>query len=195
MSIDEREEVLRSSNDGLRETLRNQLAAHRNINQRAIDLVKIDLLAASVTVSGISLSGTPTVVPYLAAATLGFLYSIGSAVRVFRPRHFSRGLGPVEVDRIRRELDDGMPPDVHHDQLLMTYRDAVASNSTEYLTEASLFGDAVWASVAGVLFSALAAGTVVVGTPVELVPVAYVVLPATCLWGKERYGFDRNDNP
>ncbi|GAA0267327.1 hypothetical protein [Halobacterium noricense] len=139
MSVDEREEVLRSSSEGLRETLRNQLAAHRNVNQRAIDLVKIGLLAASIAVSDISLSGVVAVVPYLAAATVGFL--------------------------------------------------------CEYLTEASLFGDAVWASVAGVLFTSVAAGCVVATPPLALVPVVYAAVPAACLWGKERYGFPTNTEP
>lgn len=194
MTAEEREAVFESSSEGLRETLQNQLAAHRNVNQRAIDLVKTDLLAAIVAVSGISLSGTPAVVPYLAAATAGFLFSIWSSIRVFRPRHFSRGLGPVETDRIKRHLEEGMPPDVHYDQLLLTYRDAVASNNNEYLTEVSLFGDAVWASVAGVLFAAVAAGSVVFGPPLELVPVVYLVVPAVCLLGKERHGFEEKES-
>ena len=190
MSVDERETVLRSSNRGLEETLRNQLAAHRNVNQRAIDLVKIDLLAGSIAVSGISLSGTSAVVPYLTAATVGFFYAIWSAVRVFRPRHFSRGMGPKEADRIRRELDEGMTADVYHDQVLLTYQEAVASNSEEYLTEAALFGNAVWASVAGLLFASAAAGSVVFSPPAEFAVVVYVLVPAACLWGKERYGFE-----
>lgn len=193
MTIDEREEVFRSSNAGLRDTLSNQLAAHRSVNQRAVDLVKIDLLAASVTASGISLAGSPEAIPYLVASTLGFLYAIVSSVRVFRPRHFSRGLGPTEVDRIRQAVEDGMTPDVHYDQLMVTYRNAVASNSREFLTEASLFGNAVWASVAGVLFAATAAAAVLVSLPSVVALLAYVSIPAGCLLGKERYGFEENE--
>ena len=193
MSVDEREEIFRNSNHALQETLQNQLAAHRNMNQRAIDLVKIDLLAASVVVSGISLSGTSAVASFLAASTLSFLYSIWTSVRVFRPRHFSRGLGSAEVDRIKRAADSGITSDVHHDQMLLTYRDAVAENSNEYLTEALLFGNAVWASVTGVSFAAIAAVAVVVVPPLGTVPFAYVVVLVACLWGKEQYGFEENE--
>ena len=193
MPVDEREEILRSSNHALRETLQNQLAAHRNLNQRAVDLVKIDFLAASVAISGISLSGTEAVVPYLAASTLSFLYSIWASVRVFRPRHFSRGLGSAEIERIRQAIDSEVPPDIHYGQMLLSYRDAVTENSNEYLAEAVLFGNAVWASVGGVLFAAIAASTVLVALPLELVLFAYAVVPSACLLGKEQYGFERNE--
>lgn len=198
MSDNDREEIFRSTNLGLQNTLQNQLAAHRNLNQRAVDLVKIDLLTASVIVSGVSLSGHPSVYPYLAASIVGFLYSIWVSVRVFQPRHFSRGLGTdtdstnISIVDIQNDANDGMPPDVHHEQLLMTYRDAVAKNSDEYLCEANLFENAVWASVAGFLFAVVAATAGLYSFPVGLALVAYVVIPVVCLWGKDRY--DRSTN-
>lgn len=189
MTADDRDAVLRSSNNALRETLQNQLAAHRNLNQRSIDLVKIDLLAASLVVSGVSLAGTAATLPYAGAAIAAFLYSLLAAVRVFRPRHFTRGLGPNEVARVLENVDDGMPRDVHQEQLSMTYRDAVSSNSSEYVTEAVLFDRAVWASIAAVLFAALGAGAGVVSVSPTVVPLAYVGVPLGCLWAKNRYGF------
>lgn len=193
MSASDREEIFRSSNHGLRETLQNQLAAHRNINQRAIDLVKIDLLAASIAVSAISLSGVSDGVPYLVASVVSFLYSIWASVRVFRPRQFSRGIGPDEAARIQSAAEEEMPPDAHHEQLTMAYRDAVAKNSDAYLTEMGLFGNAVWASVAAVLFAGIGAVTVHVRIPVATVPVLFVTVPVACGWRKEQYGYDEKN--
>lgn len=195
MSVDEQEEIFRSSNRALQETLQNQLSAHRNLNERAIDMVKIDLLAASVIVSGVTVSGASAVIPYMAASTLSFLYSIWASVRVFRPRHFSRGLGPEEIDRITKEANEKMPPEIHHEQMMLTYRDAVADNSVEYLDESILFGKAIWASVAGVLFALVTAIASLLPLPVGVAPAVYVIVPGICLWGKEKYGFDANDEP
>lgn len=195
MSADDREEIYRSSNQGLRETLQNQLAAHRNLNERAIDLVKIDLLAASVIVSGVTISGSSAVLPYLAASTTSFLYAIWASVRVFRPRGFSRGLGPEDVKRIEGDVSDGMPPDVHHEQMMLSYRDAVSDTSGEYLNEVELFGNATWASVAGVMFAVVTAGASLLKPPTVVAIPAYVIVPVLCFWGKEKYGFDGNGEP
>lgn len=111
------------------------------------------------------------------------------AARVFRPRHFTRGLGPNEVARALENVDDGMSRDVHREQLSMTYRDAIASNSSEYVTEAVLFDRAVWGSVAAVLFAALGAGAGVVPVSPLAVPLAYIGVPLGCLWAKNQYGF------
>lgn len=191
MSASDREEIFRSSNDGLRETLQNQLAAHRDINQRAIDLVKIDLLAASIAASALSLSSVSVVVPYLSASVVCFVYSIWASVRVFRPRHFSRGLRPEETNRIQRNAHEGMPPDAHHEQLTMTYREAVSDNSDAYLVEATQFENAVWGSVAAVLFASVAALAVQTRAPTVLAPAAYLCVPVVCFLGKEQYGYDR----
>lgn len=191
MPASDREEVFRSSNQALRETVENQLAAHRSINQRALDLVKIDLLAASIAVSAISLTDVQVVVPYLAASVVAFLYSVWESVRVFRPRHFTRGLGAVETGRIQQAADGGLTPDVHHEQLAMAYREAVVNNSNAYLAEAILFGNAVWASVAVVLFAAVAATVVRVPVSPVVTPLVCVVVLLVCLWGKDQYGFER----
>lgn len=190
MSASDREEVFRSTNTGLRETIQNQLAAHRDINQRAIDLVKIDLLGASIVVSVVSLLDVQGLVPYSVASVAAFLYSIWASVRVFRPRHVSRGLGATETNRIRRIAGDSLPPDAHHEQLAVSYRDAVLHNSTAYLVEARLFGRADWSSVAAVLFAAVAAVALQFPVPRFVVGVVYVAVPVACLWGKNRYGYE-----
>lgn len=192
MSASDREEVYRSTNRGLRATIQNQLASHRNISQRAIDLVKIDLLGASIAISVVSLSNVPVVIPFLAASVVAFLYSIWTSVRVFRPRHVSRGLGVSETWRIREIAENGVPPDAHHEQLTVTYREAVLHNSTAFVREAQLFGRAVWSSVAAVLFAAVAAAVIHVPVPGFVTPFVYVSVPAVCTWGKERYGYEHD---
>jgi hypothetical protein len=85
-----------------------------------------------------------------------------------------------------------MPPDVHHEQMMLSYRDAVADTSGEYLNEVELFGNAIWASVAGVVFAVVTAAATLLKPPIVVAVPAYVVVPVICLWGKEKYGFEGN---
>ncbi len=94
MNSDKEAEIYKSGYEELQNTVENQLADHHELNQRAIDLAKIDILAVSIVVSGTSLSQQIRGIPLIIAGLGALLLSLWHCLQVYRPREFTNGIGP-----------------------------------------------------------------------------------------------------
>jgi hypothetical protein len=174
------EKIYGSTYEELRNTLQERLRAHRELNRRAIDLAKIDLLSVSVLVSGITFSGElRDVLLYFTAGVLALLYSLWHCVHVYRLRHFARGLAGEPADEVEAGVVSGISVATHYENLVESYRRAVVSFRDTYYEE--------------VIFVAAAVRVVLPSYPPALdVPVLFAV-PVVAFWGRDKYESDEPD--
>lgn len=189
----DRERIFESTCRELSKTIGNQLTAYHEINQRAVDLAKIDLLAVSVVVTGLSLSKLEVSLPLLGGLS-SLLYALWSCVRVYEPRSFARGLGAGNVEKIDSEAGPELDLVEHYRNVMFAYERAIDA-FTEYHREArESFRDALWSSLAAISFFAIVALRRFLPRYPESYDVVWVVLvPVVMLWGKDKYGENTTD--
>ncbi|MBC9986406.1 hypothetical protein E4P24_08455 [Haloferax sp. AS1] len=173
------------STDELRNTLENILDSHHEISQRAIDLVKINILSLSVIVTGVSFAGL-NVSLTLAAGFVSFLYSIWSCIQVYHPREFNRGIGRKGGIDMDKAISNGISSSEFYRKVLYSYTDAIQKAEDAHEHEKSCFQNGLWASIAAILFFSVA-GMIHIsgGISFELEYPLLIVIPVLVLWGKD----------
>lgn len=184
--------ILESTCQELSKTIENQLTAYHEINQRAVDLAKIDLLTVSVVVTGVSLSKLAVSLPLL-GGLLSFLYALWSCLRIYEPRTFARGLGAESVSEIDARVESGLTVEEHYRTVMETYKMAIRLFIESHRDAKSTFRTALWSSMTAITFFAV----VVVRRYLPDYPHSYDVfwlflIPVAMLWGKDKYGDDRS---
>lgn len=190
--VADHEQIYESTCTQLSRTLQNLLDSHHELNQRAIDLAKINLLSISVVVSGVAfVSGLREALVPISAGVLALLYSLWCCVDVYRPRRFARGIGSDAVDEVRDAVSDGASVGQHYDNLMGSYGAAIAAFQSTYDDEVESYRNALWSSVASILF--LVAAVVRLTLPYfgpVLDALALLVIPVVSLWRKNKYERD-----
>lgn len=189
--VTDEERIFESACQELRKTVENQLDVYHELNRRAVDLAKIDLLVVSVVVTGLSLSSIEVSIPLL-GGLLSLLYALWSCARIYEPRSFARGLAAESVDEIESRVDSGLDVEDHYRAVMYAYRRAITTFSNTHKEVSELFRDALWSSVAAITFFAI----VVARQFFPEYPSSYdllwlVVVPAVILWGKDKYDDER----
>jgi len=168
----------------LRNTLEHFLSSHDQLSQRAIDLAKIDLLSASVIVTGVSISGINFTL-VLIGGFLSFLYSIWACAQVYKPRRFERGFGRNAAISIDKNIKSGVSPEDHYRKVLYSYVESVQEAQRQHEIEKEKFQDALWASVTAILFfAATGVGHAAGGLPFQVDLFALVSIPIVAMWGR-----------
>lgn len=178
-------ELYDKSTEELQYTLNNILDSHHEISQRAIDLVKINILSLSVIVTGVSLAGLNLSLTLL-AGFVSFLYSIWSCVQVYHPREFKRGIGRKGGISMDKMISNGASGDKFHRKILYSYTDAIQKAEYAHEHEKSCFQNGLWASIAAILFFSLAgvihvSGGILYAFEFPLL----IIIPVLVLWGKD----------
>lgn len=169
----------------LEKTHKEELKLHENLTQKAIDVVKVDLLSLSLLATGISVA--PAGFSFsllLVASVVSFVYAIWAAVQVFDPTNYPRGIdsrGGIQIDR---QIRDGIDAEGYYRRLLYSYVSATEEFDEKFDTERTYFTYAVWSTYAGVLFLLVSALNVVyldLAVWAEIPPLICVVVLVT--WG------------
>ncbi|GGL57546.1 hypothetical protein [Halocalculus aciditolerans] len=176
----------------LQDTLQNILASHTQLNQRAIDLVKIDLLSASVVLTGVSLSKIHASL-LLLAGFFSFGYSIWSCAKVYHPREFKRGLSENAARKIDQDIRDGMSPKTYYRRVYFSYLDPIEEGREAVEREKNDFQNGLWASITAIMFFA-GVGFEQVGfrLPILVEVALLVVIPTVAFWGKDNVSGGEN---
>lgn len=178
-------ELYIEANSELNDTLDNILEAHDNLNQRAIDLVKIDILSLGVIATGVSISKIQLSFT-LVAGLIAFGYSIWSATKVYHPRKFYRGIGENGAKRMDDLILDGASETEFRREVLFAYKGAIRDASKNYRTERENFLNGLWASIAAIMFFMIAVGFQIIQPPYSSVEIPFlIIVPMFVLWGKE----------
>lgn len=151
-----REEIYRSASEELRKTMESQRDAYARINQLAVDLAKIDLLAVSAVLAGVSFSALSLSLQ-LVAGLATFVYALWCCARIFEPRSFSAGIGASTVPAIDEFAREGAEPEEHYRQLMFSYYEAIPHLDAAHASVKETFREALWASVTAIVFFSLVA--------------------------------------
>jgi hypothetical protein len=176
----------RHMSEQLAKTHQNVLAAHEDITQKAIDLMKIDLLALSLVATGLSAYAVRLSL-LLVGVIVSFLYSMWACIFVFDPTRYPRGIsykGGIEADE---RLKNGTDEQTHYRNILYSYIDATEGLDEKFYTEKAYFSNAVWSTFVGILFlfvSVVDALYVSLPTFIEI-PVVLAV-PLVGFWGRDK---------
>ncbi|WP_336358425.1 hypothetical protein [Haloarcula sp. CGMCC 1.6347] len=173
------------STEELQSTLDKILESHHEISQRAIDLVKINILSLSVIVTGVSFAGLNISLTLL-SGFISFLYSIWSCVQVYHPREFKRGIGKKGGISMDKMISSGSTENEFYRNLLYAYTDAIQKAEDAHEHEKSCFQNGLWASIAAILFFSVA-GLIQIsgGVPPEFEYPLLIIIPVVVFWGKD----------
>ncbi len=191
MNDDEKSEIYRTGYEELQNTVENQLSDQYQLNQRAIDLAKIDILAVSIVVSATSLSQQVTGVPLVLAGTGALLLSLGCCLQVYRPRDFTNGIGSGAADQIDRLVEEDGDRVEHYRNLMLAFQKMVEYSKSSYDTEVKHFRNALWSSAAAILFfAALVPRTIIRSFPPFLDYVIILLVVISLSYGRYLYNDD-----
>lgn len=196
MDNDEKAEIYRSGYEELQNTVENQLTEHHELNQRAIDLAKIDILAISIIVSGTSISDKINGMSIVLAGMGALLVSLGCCLQVYRPRRFTNGIGPGATEQVKEMVEEenkGRPE--HYRNLMVSFKKMLEYSESSYNDEVKHFRNALWSSSAAILlFSALVPRSLLQNYPAcgDYVIISAIVIPV--LYGRFLYGERLNTN-
>ncbi|WP_162224290.1 hypothetical protein [Halorussus salinus] len=189
MDNNEKAEIYRSGYEELQNTVENQLTEHHELNQRAIDLAKIDILAISIVVSGTSISDKINGIPIILAGTVALLLSFGYCLQVYRPRWFTNGIGTGATEQIEQVVEQNGGRTEHYRNLMLAFRKMLDYSESSYEQEVKYFRNALWSSSAAILlFSALVPRSLLENFPNcgDYLLISLVVVPV--LYGRFLYG-------
>ena len=185
-------ELYQNLSSGLESTIDNQLDAHQKLNQRAVDLGKINLLSASVVVAGASVSNIQP--SLLAIATiLTFCYALWSCFRVYHPTRLDRGIN-IEALREAEEMarNKKSKKEINR-RIAYTYGEVIQEFNDEYRIEKDRFVTALWSSVTALMFlSTVIVIEIAEVYNISLQVLALFVVPMVGIWGRDMYSDTRH---
>lgn len=192
--MSDKAEIFRSTYDELQNTLENQLEAHRRINQRAVDLAKINLLALSIIFAGVSISNLSISIP-LVAGFVSLTYALWSCVKVYEPTPLVRGLGHESIDEIDDFARNGGDLADHYREMMYGFKNSVEKFSDIHPSNVEALRNGIWSSIVAIMFFVIV-GLKTIGPtyPTEFDYIWIFVVPIVGLWGKDKYSED-NDSP
>lgn len=152
MADEEKTEIYRTTYEELKQTHQNQLDAHHKLNQRSIDLAKIDILAASVIASAATIVPKSSGSLLLISGVVSLLVSLGYCIQVYRPRKFPNGLPPEAADIVQDFVDNGNSVGEYYKRIMASFHRMVEESEEPYNEEVRYFRNALWSSVSGILF-------------------------------------------
>lgn len=186
-------EILRSTSEELQNTLENQLEAYRGLNQRAIDLVKINLIGPSVVFTGISVGRIPLNIPVV-SGFVSLSYGIWSCFRIYNPSPLYRGLGPDDIDTID-DMAINDPDNVeHYRELMYGFKNSINSFSDTLSDEVDKMRNAIWATILSIWFFIVSIiKSLAPSYPAGADLIWVVVLPIVALWGRYKYVTEKDN--
>lgn len=184
--------IYRSTSEELKNTLENQIEAYRELNQRAADLVKINLIGLSVVFTGISIGRFPINIPTV-SGFLSLSYGVWSCFRIYTPTPIHRGLGPDDINNIDDMAIEEPDKANHFRRLMFGFKDSVGDLDKTLEDQSNKMRNAIWATILSILFFIVAIiKNIFSSYPSGADLVWIIVLPILVLWAKYKYKNDNN---
>jgi len=153
MTANSEKEVFQRTAEEFRATLQSLIESHHELNQRAVDLAKVNVLSVSLVASGITVVGVPDYFLLFVFGFLSMIVSMGYCIHVYRPRDMNLGLGPPDaLDNIEDAVEDDIGEAEYYRQLCKDLEKAINMTDMNYKKEVRSFRVGLWATVGGILF-------------------------------------------
>lgn len=181
-------EKYQNISEQLEKTHQKELSAHESLTQKAIDLVKVNLLSLSIIATG--LSTTKKEVEFsllLLGGVVSFLYAMWASVHVFDPTRYPRGIdyeGGIQMDK---QISQGLSGQEYYREILYSYINATEDFDDKFYFERRYFTKSVWSTLVGItllVFSAL--NIFYLKFPVWVEYPFLFVVPILGVWGRAK---------
>lgn len=196
MSSD-KEELFRSAYSEYENTYERQLETQASLNEKAIEVIKADLLVGSIGASIITFSPSNLSIPYFIVGAITLLTSIWYCTRVYSPTGtYNIGTSETAFEQMKESEDI----ESHFKNLAKSYRDNVADFDKEYQTETKHFERGLWFAIATVFLFIIGAGSTVLQSvvgmdyPLTADLVAILAVGIILMYGKEVDKADIGEN-
>lgn len=189
------EEIFEDAADKFQNTLDNLIESHHELNQRAIDLAKINILSASVISSVFVAIGLPEYYLIFGIGLAFMLLSTWYCIQVYRPRDVHMGVGSGAFSEIQSIVEDGKSEEHYHEEISKGLEHAIEQSHNEYNDELDFFQRGIWATAGGIVL--IAAGSSQIVTPkfnslVEYILIAIItVAVATTIYAGPKTMYNR----
>lgn len=185
--MSDKEEIYRSAVNEYRFTIENQLEAHRRIKKWTVDVVRIDLLAISAILAGVSFSELDMTLLFL-SSILCFLYALWAAAKVVHPSSLTRGVDHEFHNEVEKAVEQTeMKGWEHYRNLSQTYSECVKKYPNDHYKNKEDYLDSLWASICGILFITAYVLTVAASftLPLSAEMPLLIIIPMIALWGRD----------
>lgn len=155
----ERERVLRSSYRDFVETNDRQNETQLHLNDKAVEIIKVNLLVGSIAASIITFRPENISLLYFSVGGVTLALSILYCARVYSPTNtYHIGIGEDALDKMLSQAD----AEKHFEKLAKSYSKNVEEFDDEYAKEASHFTIGLWTAIATVLYLIVGAASTVI---------------------------------
>ena len=137
----------------------------QNLNTKAIEITKIDLLVGSIIATLVTIQPSNISLPYFFTGAATLLGSIWYSAEVYsQTKSYDIGLASSAFSQMA-STDD---LEEHYKTLSQEYSEMVSDFDEPYEEEKSDFGKSVWLSIATIFFFVLGAGSTIIRTNFEI---------------------------
>jgi hypothetical protein len=166
-------EIMRSAYEEYAQTNQNQHESQIFLNEKAVEIIKINLLVGSIAASIVTFSPSNVEVQYFIAGSLTLLASILYCVAVYSPTS-TYDIGVSES--AFQDMKDSGDLETHFEDLAIAYKNMVGEFDDAYKVEAKYFKNGLWLAVATLFLYIFGAGTTLLVSVTEYSSNIYIDL-------------------
>lgn len=179
-------ELYSSVAEEIEKTHQKQLAAHESLTEKAVDLVKLNLLSVSLVATGLSISEF-SFSWLLVGGLLSSIYAVWASAQVFEPTRYPRGISAKGGSKMDQKIRDGTATTEYARTILYSYIAAVDDFRDKFEYERNYFTRSVWATFAGVSSIVVAVVEIVsLSFPIWVDYPALLLVAVVAAWGNDK---------
>lgn len=154
-------EILRSAYDEYSETLAQLHATQQHLNDKAIEIAKINLLIGGIAASIVAIRPSNVAIPYFSTGVITLMASIWYSASVYsQAKTYGIGINSESLEEVL-STDSASQ---HYEKISKEYSGMIDDFKTPYLEERDDFENALWLAVATIFLFIMGAGSTVVKT-------------------------------
>jgi len=157
-------EIMRSAYQEYAQTNQSQHDAQIFLNEKAVEIIKVNLLVGSITASMVAFSPSNVEIPYFIFGSITLIVSILYCVIVYSPTStYDIGVSESAFEDMKNRDD----LETHFEDLAKAYKNMVGDFNDSYQDEAQYFEKGLWFAVATLFLYISGAGMTLLASVTE----------------------------
>jgi hypothetical protein len=184
-------EILRSTYDEYSETLAQLHSIQQHLNDKAIEIAKINLLIGGIAASVVAIRPSNIAISYFTSGVITLMASIWYSASVYsQTKTYDIGISSESFE----EVLSADSASEHYKELTREYSGMIEDFNSPYSEEKDDFENALWLAVATIFLFIMGAGSTVVKTIYGIQYSAFIDLPIImCIGILLMYGKHRDE--
>jgi hypothetical protein len=179
--------IYNSTKEEYKFTIENQLEAYRRIKKWNVDLARVDLIAVTGVLAGISLTNFEMNILFI-----GFIISLSYALwccsKIHHHQPLGRGVGHQFIKEVDELVDKNIDEEKYYRQLSVSYALSVKIFTKKFEDTVNTYHNALWSSVCALIFLIIYISSIAV--PLKYPSTAEIpflfIIPIIAMWGKNK---------